>query len=163
MLESHESSVRASESSLSSDFLQKLNIALTAFIGSHSFHNFHKLSPKDLRRKEKVGKNRLSMDSSLATERPDVPTIESTAAVTYSMTSVDEFTESGRSDESVMKGADVEKRYPESSYEKWEVRNRDITEKTRGVIFLCEAEDIIEVGGVDFVRIRIRGQSFLLQ
>jgi hypothetical protein len=106
----------------------------------------------------------MPIDAPFSTELLDVPKVESTAQATYSSTSVREFTDIEKDDESsIVKAANVENRYPASSYEKFEVRNRDMTEKTRGVIFLCEAEDIIEIGGVDFVRIRIRGQSFLLQ
>ena len=50
-----------------------------------------------------------------------------------------------------------------SLHEVWEPRLRDRTETTRGIIFACEVVDSEGLDGrAPFIRIRIRGQSFLL-
>lgn len=129
------------------DTKERFLTCLKAMEGTQSFHNFHRLSVKALKGRQVESDDVLETeadedDEGIAAGEVPVPAEAIAAAVPASAST------------------DCVRR---SLHEVWEPRLRDRTETTRGIIFACE---VVDNEGLDsrvpFIRIRIRGQSFLL-
>lgn len=123
--------------------IKDLNEALKKMIGTKSFHNFHKLSPKNLRSK---GSKPYGQDQDEVEEEE----VEDEDPVV---------------DESTDKMTDAT--LPSSNfvychYDPWVKRARDLAPKTRCTIYSFRAEEVRIVNGIEMVCIRVRGQAFLL-
>mmetsp|Transcript_20481 Transcript_20481/g.19807 ORF Transcript_20481/g.19807 Transcript_20481/m.19807 type:complete len:633 (-) Transcript_20481:154-2052(-) len=124
---------------------------LQRFEGSNSFHNFHRLSPKNL--KGRLFTNGESEDNPTdAEDFSDLP--RETAA-----TAQDRIAQIN----ATFVAAD-NPGYVFNLNENWIPKIREQTEMTRTTIFACEriSEDVGNSSFKDFIRIRVRGQSFLL-
>jgi hypothetical protein len=116
--------------------MEHLNLALQKMIGTHSFHNYHKLSPKNLRSKA----------------RPHAVGDEA-----------EEEEEEEEDGEEAEVAAVSEKPFTGRFFDPWIKRDRDTTSpKTRCVIYTFAAAEVRALRGVEVVVIRVRGQAFLL-
>ena len=114
--------------------ISRLNDVLRLMEGSLSFHNFHKLSPKTLR------KTKRGYEKAKTAQESEVP---------------------AKGEPASSQTGDGERH--QFFFDPWIKRDRAVQEKTRTVIYKCRADpDVAMVGGKEMVRVRIVGQSFLL-
>lgn len=169
-----------------SQFIARLNGYLNRFEGEHSLHNFHRTARRDLRPRGREQSTvtgdgpsdqgvALSDDSDalesmqsdekavLGTSEGELPALAD-ASVEKQEISVDNKVHPSGSQPTASAVSSVEpERLVTNHFERWYPTPRDMLSKTQGSIFVCEARELAEVDGVEMVRIRVRGQSFLLQ
>lgn len=155
--------------------VRKLNVFLKKMEGCHSFHNFHRLSVKELKggKKKKVLKGH---------QRPwegkdeTAPVAVSTEVIAEDVEGVEEEEEEEIFEEATIPLADVEDASSTSSSTKkfsldeimningdhWQALDREMHFRTKGTIYVCEAS-LIKMQNQDMVKVSIVGQFFLLQ
>ena len=125
--------------------LQRLNSLLQQFEGSHSFHNYHRLSAKEV----------ADTKGSLRARRRGGVDIEEAEAVEEAAEAEEEAAaEAPRSREDYL-----------HIFDGWHegAQKRVIAAKTRTVMYTCRAVELATLpGGLRVVKIDVRGQSFLL-
>lgn len=148
--------------------LNKLNQSLKKFVGTHSFHNFHRLSTKTVLNPnswslgstdESIGNSdEIDEMEELDKDDEDIREKIQSKSKSTSNTSFGKFTSF----------QEMESFYNETVGKEilsdyfWQFHERLSTSKTTSSIYCCEVKDIIEVNNQQFYRILIRGKSFLL-
>lgn len=151
-----------------SALIDDLSRELRKFEGSKSFHNFHKMSKKDIRKamnpKAKFHKSTSSDEESDDDEgdgfddNTAIDEVEDGAAMVK--VGVDGTTEeSSPADRTVNDAKTV---YRSNVFDNFSRNPRDIVAKTRCNIYKSEVTGTYERDGVELVKLRICGQSFLL-
>ena len=123
--------------------IDSLNAVFEKMVGTRSFHNFHKLSKKNLRPSK--GKEKEEPDEE---EQEEEEEEEEVVSVTTTVAVQEERVETAR--------------YVSSNFDPWVMRHRDMAPKTRCTIYSFRAEGVSTVDGVEMVVCRVRGQAFLL-
>ena len=140
--------------------LARLRSCLSKFEGNRSFHNFHRMSAKALkgsRRGPFVAPGQaLKSALPLQFDRNFLDS-DGTKEVAAPIPNEEEVEEEM---EEVPRVAVDYSRV--SMYEAWQASSRPIVGRSRGTVYLCRA--LMELReGLPVVRVRIRGQAFLLQ
>lgn len=147
--------------------IERLNHFLAQFVGTHSFHNFHRIPNKTLKRKKTKDlsprKQRISSKEELESIKPSMIA----QPVPLDVDDDDDGDDEDIDDEDEEGFKEEPLSVPEmrtSWYENWRETPRPGSEKTRGCIYRCEAEIIQdESSATKFVKVLIMGQSFYLQ
>ena len=132
--------------------MDSLNAVFAKMVGTRSFHNFHKLSPKNLRPKGYNNKEEQEEEEEEEEEEEDEEEVVVAAAVQ------EERVESA----DVVGSTDGAARFVSSNFAPWVMRHRDMAPKTKCTIYSFRAEGVSTVNGVEMVVCRVRGQAFLL-
>lgn len=153
--------------------IQKLNSILSEFVGPHSFHNFHRMSPREMKKGRGDFKDKRRDEKApagIAEEYEE--SLERTAQIE------DELLLSSPSDDSTLTVAEDEHDDSQSSQdtaaqkftmpygESWVPAERSMSKRVLGTIYACQAELIpsaVSSSGKRWVRVKIVGQAFLLQ
>ena len=144
--------------------IMRLNDTLKKLEGSNSYHNFHKIKAKNLKSNKK-----LPMREWLETNN------QKQIQNTEDDDDDEEEEEDGDDDDDDNDNnkLDIKKYLSNNSYdiskfvmrrvfENWVAKDREIIGKTRCNIFSFEVIEKLKIDDRDFIKIRIRGQSFLL-
>ncbi len=143
----------SSDTNVINSKVNMLNLILKKFEGAHSFHNFHRLSRNDLlssKKEPRTKTNKGNMVQHSVMNNED----------NYMDTLSDDTLDYARLDTK----PDDEATYNDLIYHKWAPIAREICARTRGIVFSSEILEIISDSntGSQYIKIRIRGQSFLL-
>lgn len=160
---SYNRSLTMSRSECREAFLSKLGIALKKLEGTGSYHNFHRMKRRDLkgyrllRGVDDVAVNPKSpTDISLENECEGEENDNEFDDGINSMINTDDVTNSSVDDPALSQEYNL--------FRRWTPSNRDMLEKTVGNIYCCELLGVHTIdNGQELARIRVRGQSFLLQ
>ena len=165
--------------------MTRLNAVFERMEGPQSFHNFHKIRRKELYKPKPTMKHLRENNSRFkhATQSEQVPQYEqvpqsqqvSQSAVVDDHTSqsadddvelqeeIDEEESDNDEVEAISESEeDTHQSYPSEVYKEWTPVDRDRPMKVRGAMYIVRAEDVIDIDGRKFIRIVIKGQSFLL-
>ena len=146
----------------------RLNDTLKRLEGSNSYHNFHKIKAKNLKSNKKV-----HMREWLDTNNQKQLRNNNDDDNNNNDDDDDDDEEEDDDEEDSKDQVDTKKYISTNTYdtskfvmrrvfEEWESKDREIIGKTRGNIFSFEVIENLKIDDRDFIRIRIRGQSFLL-
>ena len=143
----------SSDTNVINSKVNMLNSILKKFEGAHSFHNFHRLSRNDLLSSKKESRTKTNQGNMV---QHSVVNNEDNYVDTMS----DDTLDNARLDTK----PDEEATYNDFIYHKWAPITREICARTRGIVFSSEVLEIITDSntGSQYIKIRIRGQSFLL-
>lgn len=143
--------------------INAFNQSLQKYLGSQSFHNFHRLGSKtilnpNLRSIDTVSVNddiidNDEVDDSQAANENDIESDEKALVDLDSL-----FEDLSQKYHSVVNPEELQK-----EERRYFFRQRLIAPKTYTCIYHCQVRDVIEIRGQRFCRIVIRGKSFLLQ
>lgn len=128
---------------------EKLNQSLKKYLGSHSFHNFHRLNNRSVMRPNDFDDNEPEEESDDET-RPSPPPRQSKMKEDPDFSTLEKLF-----DEVAIERGE----YPDH----WRCRHRAIAPKTYSSVYLCEVADLLTINDQPFFKIIIRGKSFLLQ
>jgi len=135
--------------------LARLRTCLSKFEGNRSFHNFHRMSAKALK-----GSRRgplVAADGDVGEKRV------SSSPPSKEMPSDAEDDEESEEEDPVAAAQTMAVDYRRvSMYEAWQASSRPIVGRSRGTVYQCRAF-VERRQGRPVVRVRIRGQAFLLQ
>jgi tRNA pseudouridine(38-40) synthase len=148
------------------DAIVRLNSTLKRLEGSNSYHNFHKIKAKNLKSNKKIHM-REWLDTNSHKQ------IQNTNDNNNNDDDDEDDEEEDDDDEESKETLETKKYITANTYdtskfvmrrvfENWEIKDREIIGKTRGNIFSFEVIESLKIDDRDFIKIRIRGQSFLL-
>ena len=147
------------------ELLNRLNKSLRKFEGSHSYHNYHRLSTKDLLAKKIKKQTKFILKGDENDENDKEIDEENDKIIEDSDDSKDEVAVSSEG----LQFADYESKYyeilksnKESESEDNRLKVRILAPRTFNTIYICEAMEIVDVGNDKFIRIIVLGKSFLL-
>jgi len=155
--------------------VERLNSVLKKFEGANSYHNFHRMSGRDMKQfvKKKGDSENADGDGAKRLKREEE---EDENEEENEVEEEEEEEDGEESDDEKQDGNSVSIATPRHfrktspsdkiyrAFLNWEPKPRDIVGKTRSIIFWCEAIETFfsEEEGEEMVRVRFRGQSFLL-
>ena len=134
------------------EVMRRFSACLKKMEGTHSFHNFHRLSAKALK-----GRNFKTADDEEAAAEEDVDGEVGAEAEVATGSGAAVVAETPTS-QALAQALGAK----QPLHDTWTPRPRDMTEMTRGIIFAFETIDRADDPDAPFVRLRVRGQSFLL-
>jgi tRNA pseudouridine38-40 synthase len=142
--------------------INSFNQSLQKYLGSQSFHNFHRLGAKNVLNPnnraaaalEDLRENDEEMDEVEESVESDEVELDDKALVDLDML----YDDISRRYYSSIHIDDLEK-----EARRYSLRQRLIAPKTYTCIYHCQVHDVIEINNQRFCRIIIRGKSFLLQ
>jgi hypothetical protein len=156
------------------EIIRRFNATMQKMEGSHSFHNFHKLTPKKMRRKgfprkpssgeeeDEVVLDDGSEDD-VDVDVANMLNAEVELANSASGSIVCTIEEGELTGDAIAAVMSEPERMKLSFFDGWIARDREVSEMTRGIIYVSQVSDTVSIAGQEYVRVRIRGQAFLLQ
>ena len=141
--------------------VKQLNVYLKQMEGCHSFHNFHRLSAKELSGGGKKQKSKkLKRELYSITESGEQDNKVSPVVVNDEGVEEEEEEEIVEEDTSSIKW--TSEQIMNINGDHWQAVPREMHFRTKGTIYVCEAK-LIKIENKDMVKVDIVGQFFLLQ